>query len=547
MWPFNRYPYTDFHELNADWILRKITELDYKVKTWLKDVTPTITETVNKWLDDHPEATTTVQDGSITTIKFKHDSIPFYNVVDYGINPDSGDVYSDLYDFIVAYPYLTGGIVYFPKGKYTLSSTIFIPENTTFIGDGVETEIYFDETDTYFGTGLANAGSNVSIKNMKVSQRSHGIFATGAQPGCIGFSNWAKEQAAAGKYTRQMLRGEVYNLTVEDIISDGFYPLQTEPSTDSSMHNIIYKNIYAPTGCVSAVSQSNIENLNIENVVCDLFRISVVDAGILTNVFANNIVCQNFGIANPNSEASIIINNLTQTDAARRNTNTGNNNGVVNGNVNFRNCVFTAINPEINGIGLFNGIIAFYECIFNMYDRIARRESSLSTDNYMVAESCTFNSVQQLTEDPLIGYGHNNIVNASNVRNLLWGDIHGKYINGIGINGVTSSVPTELYVNGDTVSVKGYGIPSNGMTMFDAGSRITALPLSESIYQIVIWSSTVGRGSTTYATFAKFENDSFSVIEGEMQGSTGFDRFNIDIELQLTRTPTPEEIYNAFF
>lgn len=72
MWPFgygNKYPYTNFHELNADWILGKIRGLEDAMKKFFVDTTDTIIETVNKWLDDHPEATTTVQDGSITSAK----------------------------------------------------------------------------------------------------------------------------------------------------------------------------------------------------------------------------------------------------------------------------------------------------------------------------------------------------------------------------------------------------------------------------------------------------------------------------------------------
>lgn len=79
MWPFgygNKYPYTNFHELNADWILDRIHQLTDSVKELYKkmeqffiDTTPIIQDTVNQWLDDHPEATTTVQDGSITINK----------------------------------------------------------------------------------------------------------------------------------------------------------------------------------------------------------------------------------------------------------------------------------------------------------------------------------------------------------------------------------------------------------------------------------------------------------------------------------------------
>lgn len=35
---FNKYPYTDFHELNADWLLKKMTELDTKLDEALTTV-----------------------------------------------------------------------------------------------------------------------------------------------------------------------------------------------------------------------------------------------------------------------------------------------------------------------------------------------------------------------------------------------------------------------------------------------------------------------------------------------------------------------------
>lgn len=37
----NVYPYTDFHELNADWMLGKVKELDYKIndgiQQWVRE------------------------------------------------------------------------------------------------------------------------------------------------------------------------------------------------------------------------------------------------------------------------------------------------------------------------------------------------------------------------------------------------------------------------------------------------------------------------------------------------------------------------------
>lgn len=67
---FNEYPYTNFHELNLDWVVAKIKELSDQWDIFSIDWEKRITEEVTKWLDEHPEATTTVQDNSLTAAKF---------------------------------------------------------------------------------------------------------------------------------------------------------------------------------------------------------------------------------------------------------------------------------------------------------------------------------------------------------------------------------------------------------------------------------------------------------------------------------------------
>lgn len=104
MWPFGeRFPYSDTHELNLDWIIKTIKEVSTQFPDLIKEVnnklnkainagnpgdilvnignnktewqnfanqyTDIIIDAVNEWLDDHPEATTTVQDASLTIQK----------------------------------------------------------------------------------------------------------------------------------------------------------------------------------------------------------------------------------------------------------------------------------------------------------------------------------------------------------------------------------------------------------------------------------------------------------------------------------------------
>lgn len=99
----NQFPYTNFHDMNLDWIIAICKDLATKFpklvaevlkklnapeqegvagqflvnlgngKTEWKDmdesIAPVIIEAVYQWLDEHPEATTTVQDGAISPVK----------------------------------------------------------------------------------------------------------------------------------------------------------------------------------------------------------------------------------------------------------------------------------------------------------------------------------------------------------------------------------------------------------------------------------------------------------------------------------------------
>ena len=112
---FDEFPYTNFHELNLDWIIRVIKDFNTRYPEMFEEISNKISKpendpngeygtflmalgdgntkwqnisvaysdiiinAVNEWLDDHPEATTTVEDGAITPAKLNIDLLASYN------------------------------------------------------------------------------------------------------------------------------------------------------------------------------------------------------------------------------------------------------------------------------------------------------------------------------------------------------------------------------------------------------------------------------------------------------------------------------------
>jgi len=95
---------------------------------------------VEDWLDEHPEATTTVQDGAITEAKLATTLRP--KVIKDYITPEmygaKGDgVTDDLSAFQSAISAMSAGdVLYIPANKYLLSDTLTITKTVTIIGDG---------------------------------------------------------------------------------------------------------------------------------------------------------------------------------------------------------------------------------------------------------------------------------------------------------------------------------------------------------------------------------------------------------------------------
>ena len=78
----NKFPYTNFHELNLDWIISKIKEYDSVISSKLSD--DNLTAIISELLEQHPEWISTVVDGSISYQKLDADLKAVYDeIIDY--------------------------------------------------------------------------------------------------------------------------------------------------------------------------------------------------------------------------------------------------------------------------------------------------------------------------------------------------------------------------------------------------------------------------------------------------------------------------------
>lgn len=212
------------------------------------------------------------------------------NVLDYNvINDGVTDNYDALFELM--HSINESVILFFPKGKYIISDTIFIPSNITLEGCGDESEIYFNGLHGYYGAGLMTAGDNICIKNLKINhlQTTDKIIQASMLGGIgissMNFSGWTTKHQQIDIDNRPTKNIALYNLS-----SDNNYLVNCETNT-STISNILYENLYCPKSKVSFGGNGTINNVTMKNIVCSLC--GAIGGGNNDIAFYNNINTSN--------------------------------------------------------------------------------------------------------------------------------------------------------------------------------------------------------------------------------------------------------------
>lgn len=211
---FQNFPYTDMHQLNLDWIIKEmknfleqkqeiIDGLSTKVNkpienpngnpddvmvslgngetVWMDPKTGLgIQEAVDEWLEQHPEATTTVEDGSLTLEKFSEQlknetynnyvTPQMFGAVGDGVEDDTEAIQAAL-DYAHENNYIPVCLI----SDYKITSTLYVPERVSVFALTIteaRNKIYVDENvNIVFDCAERTVFKNVAIDGLNGTYR----------------------------------------------------------------------------------------------------------------------------------------------------------------------------------------------------------------------------------------------------------------------------------------------------------------------------------------------------------------------------------------
>ena len=421
---FTQFPYTNYHELNLDWIIRQMKQLQSQVSTMAVD---------HRTFDNMAALLTdsTVGPGSVVYIDgyytandggdgFWHidetdgglgvqlDSGLYanpiicwcYNLKQLGAHADGLTSDFDIIQGLISK--IHNGVVpnrpvFAPAGRYAVNDCIVIPSNIWLFGDGPSTYFYLNRSATWLGGVIGVCGSNVTLENFSggyLGGAEAQIYFTQGQQGFIGIGPGTYE----GWLNHEQVVEEHKNITIRDIWTDCQYCLQTE-NTDagSGIENVLYENIHAPNSLVSVQGKTphSIRNVTMKNIEAAVIRLgqgNTVDNLVLDGFRTELLINRNRGSVIMNGMSEIHMGSkaynsriwenygnapiATKTGCTMINV-TANANNILNDGINIEtsaagtlesepvnienSTAYGAVNYQIHGAGYLNAV----NCVFD--------------------------------------------------------------------------------------------------------------------------------------------------------------------------------------
>ena len=502
---FTQFPYTNYHELNLDWLIRQMKQLQSQVSTMAVD---------HRTFDNMAALLTdsTVGPGSVVYIDgyyttndggdgFWHidetdgglgvqlDSGLYanpiicwcYNLKQLGAHADGLSNDLDIIQGLISK--IHNGVVpnrpiFAPAGRYAVNDCIVIPSNTWLFGVGPSTYFYLNRSGNWSGQVIGVCGSNVMLENFSggyLGGAEAQIYFTQGQEGFIGIGPSTYE----GWLNHEQIYEEHQNITCRDIWTDCQYCLQTENSADGSgIENVLYENIHAPNSLVSVQAHAphTIKNITMKNIEAAVIRLGqgyTIDNLVLDGFRSELLINRNRGSVIMNGMSEIQMGSkaynsriwenygnapiATKTGCTMLNV-TANANNILNDGINIEttadltlenepvnienSTAYGAVNYQIHGGGYLNAV----NCVFD-----PTKASRIAVDRARLV-NC------QLDAGPCVN------VNRTYTEALT---LEGDYEN------YTESLPMTCEISGNWAHVYGAVNNANGFT---GGDTIAVLP-----------------------------------------------------------------------
>lgn len=294
-----------------------------------------ITEATDAWLDEHPEATTTVEDHSLSIEKMVVGTLGYVTPGMFGAKGDG--LADDTSAFLELADYCNNGKasrVFIPKGNYIINSPVVFTKDVEFYGDGKDTVldcrgiisnpscISFEGATISVGTttALANQGDLIvslsSVANLSVGDL---ITIYDTTDG-----SWSSERTYYRKgefcFVASISGTDVTLLSpLLDSYVSGCVITKIEPIT-TNVHDLYIK-VYDAGASISpiGISVSYGKDITINNIYAEGSNdthlniakcINVVIGEIFVSYYSANLVGYNYGITIGNSQ-NVIVKNST--------------------------------------------------------------------------------------------------------------------------------------------------------------------------------------------------------------------------------------------